>query len=300
MRADEYSYSPEHQCFAWQGIQVLLMNDWRPLRIEGNFDKGAVTMGDQEGPVFILRWLHIPKKYDGFKWIEKRKKQVAAGQSSENPPQPVGFDKTSWIKNLAIRKESEKTVWWGYSEECKVLVEVILTNLTDPKKNEWFIHQALPKLKVTSKSDKSLWQIYSARFVIPEGFTLNRHRLGVGDIALEFIRKKNDKLVVRQVYPAKLALQRRSLPAWLRDEVFKRHRFFKELSGDSNLEIKTKKRGVKKFPFPLGWVIPNQCERMIKDDKSLDRLYIVDAEWRKKGNEINVESLITEMEKRVA
>ncbi len=297
---DSNTHSSEYQILAWQGVEVLLMNDWRPLRFEGNHFKGSFTVGDQDGAIFILRWIHPPKKYKASDWIEKRQKSVAAGQVSENPPRPARFETSSWIKSLAVREEAEKTVWWGYSSDCSVLIEVILTNLTDRKKNDWFIKYSLPKLKVFSQNEKWLWQIYSARFLIPAGYILNKHRLSVGDIALDFFKNKSDRLLVRQVYPAKLALERRSLPAWLRDEVFKRHRKFKVINDDKNIKLKSKKTGWKCLPFPLGWISPHACERLIVEDRDLDRLYIVDAEWRKSSNAFEVDSLITEMGKQVA
>jgi hypothetical protein len=297
---ENQSATPDFQYLAWQGIQVPLMNDWRPLRIEGNYKNGAVTVGDQEGVVFILRWIHPPKKYDAASWIEKRRKIVASGQLTENPPVPEGFDLTSWIKNLAIREETEKTVWWGYSEKSEILVEIILTNLTDRKKNEWFLKKSLPKIKVTPIDEDCLWVIFSARFMIPAGYKLERHRLTVGDITLNFMKNKSDRLFVRQVYPAKLALNRRSLPAWLRDEVFTRHRHFKLLEDDKSIELKTKKSGLKILPFPLSWVSPHHCQRMIIENTELDRLLIIDAEWRDKSDVFNIDGIAKEMGRRVA
>jgi hypothetical protein len=297
---DHHQPSPEYQYLAWQGIQILMLSDWRPLRIEGHYENGAVTVGDQEGPIFILRWLHPPKKYDASKWIEKRQNKIASGQISNEPPMPDRFDSTSWIKDLAIREEAKKTVWWGYSSSCNLILEVILTSLTDFKKNDWFIKNSLPKIKISSKNEDTLWQIFSARFLIPSGYQLKHHRLTLGDITLDFIKSKTERLLVRQVYPAKLALDRRPLPGWLRDVVFKRHRRFKATNDDKSLHKKSRKTGFKALPFPLGWIKPLNCERLIVEDRELDRLYIIDAEWDKNSKAPLVDKLASEMGKRVA
>lgn len=264
---------------AWQGLTVPIQEDWRPLRIEGDYKDGAIAVGHMDGPVFQLRWLRPPEGYDADRWIAKRTKSVAAGQTSENPPRPDDFEPVSWIRSLAVRQESVKTVWWGYAKKAHVLVEILVTNLSDEATNRWFLRRSLPKLTATAKDEKCPWSIYSSRCVIPPGYVLNRKRLAAGDIALEFTGDKGRKLLVRQVFPAMLALQRRPYAGWLRDRVFKERREFRketEVTRDHGLQMNWK--GWKRVPFPLGFVLPHRCESVIAHDESLDRLLIVESE----------------------
>lgn len=265
---------------------IPLKEDWRPLRIEGDHKKGSVTIGNMDGPVFQLRWLRPSKNYDGVKWIKGRCKATAGGQTSDNPPCPEAFEQAEWIENLAIRQESEKTVWWGYSKTGAVLVEILLTNLCSQEVNRWFKRHALPKLDVTPPTEDCVWSVYSCRFTIPPGYILNRKRLASGDLAFEFIGTTGKKIIIRQVFPALLALQRRSYQAWLRDRVFKeRRRCRKESEATLDDGLQLNWTGRKKLPFPFGFLFPRQWVAVICHDEFLDRLLIVESEW-KKGRQV--------------
>lgn len=286
---------PRNYHLSWQGLRVPIQKDWRPLRIEGDHDQGNVTAGDAEGPVFQLRWLRVPEGYDAENWIEKRKIDVAAGQCSPEPPCPNGFDTVDWIRDLSIREECEKTVWWGHSETGRVMVEVLLTGLCAPKLNQWFLDRSLPALQAFAPDEPWLWEIFSTHFVTPVGYKLKQHRLATGDMAFEFVRKRRERLLVRQVYPAGLALQRRTLPGWLRDRPFKesrRIRVSEEQAADDGRLLWT---GWKRLPFPLGWIFPQQWEALIVRDEAADRLLMAEREWRRANDGPGTDELVSTM-----
>lgn len=272
----------DNPILAWQGLTIPLQDDWRPLKIDGEFKKGSITVGNMDGPVFQLRWLRPSTTYDGANWIRNRCKATAGGQTSDNPPRPEGFDISEWIQGLAIRQESEKTVWWGYSKTAGVLVEILLTNLCSREVNRWFVRHALPRLDVTPPTEDCEWSIYSCRFTVPPGYQLNRKRLAAGDLAFEFLGSAGKRIIIRQVFPALLALQRRPYQGWLRDRVFKEKRRFqkqRESMADDGLQLTW--AGRKKIPFPFGFIAARQCVTEIIHDEDLDRLFIVESEWKK-------------------
>jgi len=283
--------SPEAHLLAWQGLEVPLRDDWRPLRIEGGYSKGSVTVGDIEGPIFQVRWIRPPKGADTDGWIKARRQSVAAGQESRGAPRPEGFDSVSWIKNLAVREESKKTVWWGRSPRANALVEILLTNLRGTEVNTQFIKDSLPKLRVVPPSEDSWWRIYSARFFVPAGYRLARQRLATGDIALEFVRGWGERLLVRQVYPAALALERRSMAGWLRDPVFKEHRRFRRETEDRHEGRRIRWTGWKRLPFPLGWITPRRCDSIILQNRDLDRLLIAESQWTEGTDVVPVDKI---------
>lgn len=288
--------SQQHENYlAWHGLTIPMQDGWHPLKIEGNHQKGSIAVGDMTGPVFKLQWLRPPKGYDGKMWVDKRRKSVAGNQESANPPRPESFEFVSWIKNLAIREESDKTVWWGCSKKSEVLVEVLLTNLREAEINQWFIENALPNLKVIPKDRDWPWKIYSVRCTVPSGYNLNKRRLAAGDIALEFERGKKDRLVVRQVYPASLALERRSLSGWLEDRVFTEQRRLRHDSEQKHDNTSLKRSGRKPLPFPLGWMRPKRFASVIDCDQTLDRLLIVESEWPEGGRPRPVDDILASM-----
>lgn len=292
----ESGTSSQENLLAWQGLAIPIQEEWRPLKIEGDHQKGAITVGSMDGPVFQLRWLRPPKSYDAAEWIKKRCRAVAGGQTSDDPPRPDGFAMASWVRSLAIRQESEKTVWWGYAEPAHLLVEILLTNLCDDKTNAWFIRHALPKLTVAAATEDCPWSIYSSRCVIPPGYILRRQRLAAGDIALEFTADKGRRLLVRQVFPALLALQRRPYAGWLRDRVFKeRRRFRKDCETTREDGLRMTWTGWKRIPFPLGFLLPRRWETVVAHDEYLDRLLIVESEWRDGATVKSAEDILKTM-----
>ncbi len=275
--------------FAWQGLTVPLRPEWRPLRIEGNWEQGAVTIGDRQGAVFSLRWLRPAGGVDGAAWIAQRTEQTAAGQSSPRPPQPAGFTAVNWIRGLAVREEARKTVWWGYAPTPDapkdaptqsavrpgVLVEAILTDLAKPETNAWFIEHSLPRLQAQPENGPLDWRIYSARFATPPGFRLQEHRLASGDLALRFKRGRREGLLLRQVYPAGLALARRNAEGWLADRPFlERRRFRGELTEPRPQTLM--RTGWKRIPFPFGPFAPRRCTGLLVE--AADRLFMAEAE----------------------
>jgi len=272
--------SQSEDLLSWQGLEIPIREDWRPLRIEGEHSKGSVTIGDIEGPVFQLRWIRPPKGADTSGWIKARQISVAGGQESRGAPRPEGFDDVSWVKNLAVREESKKTVWWGRSERNGLLVEILLTNLRDSEVNRHFARTCLPKLRIVPLTEDCTWRVYSARFLVPAGYRLTRKRLATGDIALEFVRGRGERLLVRQVYPAGLALERRSMAGWLRDRVFKGRRRFRREMEDCHEGKRIRWTGWKRLPFPLGWVMPRRCDSIILQNQDMDRLFIVESQWK--------------------
>ena len=273
---DQQQYS---NMLAWHGLTIPMQDDWHPLKIEGEHQKGSISVGDMIGPIFKLQWLRPPKGYDGRMWVDKRRKSVAGEHQSHNPPCPESFEHVSWVKNLAIRQEAEKTVWWGCSKKSEVLVEVLLTNLREREVNEWFLEHALPQLKVIPEGKEWPWKIYSVRCTIPAGYRLHQTRMAAGDIAFEFNRGKSDKLLVRQVYPASLALERRSMIGWLKDRVFTEHRRLRPEDEKKHNASWLKHKGRKPLPFPLGWLRPKRYTSVIDRNQELDRLMIVESEW---------------------
>lgn len=286
---------PTEEQICWQGLQVPIQKDWRPLRVEGSYEDGSVTIGDMMAPIFQLRWIRPATEQDGKKWIEGRCNSAAGGQTSRKAPHPESFEHVAWIKDLAIREESQKTVWWGTATNKEVFVELLLTNLCKPAFSRWVIKEALPLLRVMSKTEESLWQIYSARFTVPPGYVLNHSRLAAGDISLEFKREDRQKLTVRQVYPAALALDRRPMRAWLRNRVTTDRRRLC-VDQEQKSDHKVKWTGWKRYPFPLGWIVPNRFESLILEDLHLDRLLIAESEWKDGSKTTRVDDIVSAMQ----
>src|SRR5262249_20778801 len=51
-----------NKCFAWQGLRLELSEDWDPVRLEGDFERGHAMIADLEGPRLGIKWQTLPSK----------------------------------------------------------------------------------------------------------------------------------------------------------------------------------------------------------------------------------------------
>jgi hypothetical protein len=270
---------------SWQGFRLPLMREWRPLRIEGGFRKGSVAIGDISNPLFEIRWLRPESAdFDGQGWIDVNRTKAEKCDTS-SPPRPAGFSSVGWIRGFEDEKKNSggKTVWWGYSSEGRMLIEMIVSELVDSPSYRWIVSEAIPRLKVLSPADGWTWRIFSAQFSPPPGFVLEKHRLNNGDISLCFTRGKSERLLLRQVYPAELALGRRMLGKWFDNPPFRETRRFRaakdgEKSADNGF---FRMDGWKLIPFPIGFIMPRRCRRAALLDVETDRIFMAEYEYGK-------------------
>ncbi len=280
------SQKNETDFISWQGFRIPLMREWRPLKIEGGFRKGSVAIGDVSGPLFEIRWVRPDAAdFDGRAWISRNKERSSDNIASA-PPRPQGFSSVGWIKEFEDKGSSKKTVWWGYSVEGMVLIEIVVGEIIDKPSYEWIISEAIPSLKVSKPDEEWIWRIFSAQFSVPAGFVLERHRLNNGDMSLCFTRGKKERLVMRQVYPADLAVGRRSLEKWFDESPFRESRKFREAKDGVRCERKKDFTvdGWKLVPFPFGFVRPRRCRRLAAVDDASDRIFMTEYEYGKRDS----------------
>ncbi len=266
---------------SWHGFSMPIMPEWRPLRIEGGFQKGSMSIGDISSPLFEIRWMRPgAADFDGRSWINGNIKNSEL-KSASSPPHPNGFSSVGWIRGFEEKDSGKKTVWWGYSVDGQLLLEIIISEIMDNSSYRWIISEALPSLKVFRPGEEWIWRIFSSQFKVPAGFILERHRLNNGDMSLCFMRGKRERLVMRQVYPADLALSRRPLEKWFDAPPFKEKRKFKlESDADGSLEKnRFTVNGWKLIPFPLGFIMPRKCRRIAVVDDATDRIFLVEYEY---------------------
>ncbi|HBC88455.1 MAG TPA: hypothetical protein DCZ94_16020 [Lentisphaeria bacterium] len=276
----------ETDFISWQGFSMPLMREWRPLRIEGVFKKGSITIGDVSGPLFEARWLRPgAADFDGRAWIDSNKMK-SNDKIASAPPRPQGFTSVGWIKGFEEKDSGKKTVWWGYSVEGQIILEIIISELVEPAAYEWIISNVLPSVKVFKPEEEWTWRIFSAQFKVPAGFILESHKLNNGDMSLCFRRPRKERLILRQVYPAELALSRRALEKWFENSPFSERRRFSEAKdgcrsvGKKDFTVD----GWKLVPFPLGFIRPRRCSRIAVVDDASDRIFLTEYEYGKRDS----------------
>ena len=273
------SANNQQSTIAWCGWSMAVPSEWRPLQIRGELKKGSMMIGDSDRPLLLVQWRRVESAdFDAQAWLKKRfKKQHSAPDDA--PPQPRGFSAVAWTREIALRENESKSAWYGYSEEGGLLLELVTTNLTQDKPSSNMLEDILPGLKVTAKDEPCRWSLYDVGFVSPAGFELVRRHLFSGDIALGLAKGKQEGLLLRQVYPAALAVGRRPLERWLEETPFKERR--RPLKVRPNRWNKNGmngilRRGRRRLPSPLGWCNSRYSTAIAAVDERLDRVLIAE------------------------
>jgi hypothetical protein len=274
---------------AWANWQLTMPGAWHPLKLTGTQQKGQMIVGNHEGPLFIINWEQTPTaSHDGAKWIAGRLKKLGV-RPAEDPPAKAHFTECGWARDVQTREGNESTQWLGYSQPARLLIGFTVNSMIPKASRNQVIRQVLPTLTTSAIEEDTIWAMHNVSFRSPAGFELSQRKLFSGDIALEFSKGKHEELMLRQVYPAELALQRRHMEKWLECYPFKQHRRLRRrtLKTDpwqcpQRPDLVGLQRSVwKRLPSPLGVWAPRQCLALAAHDRGLDRLLIVEHMARK-------------------
>jgi hypothetical protein len=265
-----------HSSVAWCGWALPVPEEWRPLKIEGSWAKGSLMLGTEGEPVVLVKWWRPEeKRFDAEQWMARRCKALGA-LPDEHAPTPVGFCPALWVVNLQRREGEGKTVWYGYAPEAGLLIECISTSEVDQALRDRFFGDLLPRLTATPLTEPVTWSLFSTAFTSPPGYTLTGHRIALGDIALELHDADGRRLILRQVFPAKLAMQRRQMEQWLDSPPFMERRKLRRPERADRDDTSLHQRGWKRLPSPMGWFKPRYCTRMAR--VANDRLYLAESQ----------------------
>ena len=269
---------------AWANWQLTMPGAWHPLKLTGTPQKGQMIVGNHEGPLFIINWERpATASYDGQKWIAGRFKKLGV-QPAEAPPAQAHFTACGWARNVQTREDSESTQWLGYAQPAGLLIGFSVNGMIPEATRNQVVRNVLPTLTTSASEEETTWAMHNVSFRSPAGFELSQRKLFSGDIALEFSKGKHEELLLRQVYPAELALQRRHMEKWLECYPFKQHRRLRRrtLKTDpwqcpQRPDLAGLQRSVwKRLPSPLGAWAPRQSLALAAHDRGLDRLLIVE------------------------
>ncbi len=266
-----------HSTIAWCGWSIPVPEEWRPLKIEGGWSRGSMMLGTEGAPIVLIKWWRPEeKRFDAERWMTRRFKALGV-LPDDDAPCPAGFTPTGWIANLQRKEGVGKTVWYGYAPDAGVLIECISTSEVDRPLRDRFFGSLLPELAASPATAPVTWSLFSTTFTSPPGYTLTRHRIALGDIALELCHENGQRLILRQVFPATLATQRRKMEQWLDSPPFMERRHLRpERTHRDGTSLQ--QHGWKRLPSPMGWLTPRYCTRMAHIAN--DRLYLAESQSR--------------------
>lgn len=268
--------------FAWQGWQAVLKADWQPVRIEGDFYRGRVIIANGDGPVFQVSWQR-PKGGQDFDFAAWLARQTARYENADAVKSKSSGDLV--ITEIAAfsattEKQPGKRAWWAYSKAAGVVLEISMPDIAAKKEQRFVARETVPQLAIFTPPAAARWQLYQVGFMVPANYVLKQKHLFSGDVGLEFYQGKHERLLLRQVYPAELALSRRRLGRWLTMiSPFKRSRRFYQENEEEFAAGGFRgicQSGWQNIPWPLGWIKSRYCCRALLHDTALDRLLLAE------------------------
>jgi hypothetical protein len=194
-------------------------------------------------------------------------------------------------------------LWFGYSPTALMIVEIVGGGETSEDMLGTVKDVVIPSLTAYEAGGATRWSIFGASFESPAGFVMTGKRLLLGDIAIELSSKERTRLVIRQVYPSKLALARRKLSDWMEYQPFDERRRFRPSGPEENWSTKcagrklygVRRQGRKTFPFPLGVVAPRWSAAAVVCDEELDRLLVAECDSKKRNGGVMLSQAMASM-----
>src|SRR5687767_3274860 len=109
---------------AWQGWQVGAPDDWSPIKIEGDFDKGFVALADLDRQRLGVRWQRAKKNADPKQLVtDAMRGEVGALALAES----IESTSDRWpAARLYVEPDPPgRDVWVGYSAATGRLVQIV-------------------------------------------------------------------------------------------------------------------------------------------------------------------------------
>ncbi|MBN1516337.1 hypothetical protein JXA32_07190 [Candidatus Sumerlaeota bacterium] len=285
---------------AWAGWRCRMPEDWRPVRIEGGWKNGLFVLSDAETPLLQIKWWRPgQKRFNAAGWIEKRLHKMKAGPQAGGAPHPTDFDSVAW----APGEPGVRGFWYGYCASADMMLELVISPEASKSQSRRIQRGMLESMRASGVDEPVKWAVYAASFETPPGFELAEKHLHLGDVSLLLTAPKNRRMMVRQVYPAELALERRKLDRWMMQKVYQQARKYKPhedpqpwtLDLASSCAEGLVRRGRRRIAWPLGWIRPREAITAALHDADVNRLLIAEYEAPREADEAVLRSTLLAM-----
>ncbi len=289
--------------FAWAGWSLRIPSEWRPLGIAGKRKEGSVLLGKGYHERMRVQWLTprwAPLGFRPKRWVRSQLRTMAGwGAIQDDGPDPEGFAERAFAPQG--KRAHHRAGWCGWHERAGL--GVLVTLRTEDESAVGCIHERiLPSLRASGSEEPTDWSLLEASFRTPAGMGLVGHQLNVGDLSI-VVGARGRRMLVRQVYPADIALGRRTLENWLTyppvQGVWRLGKDMDFRDWSATVEgrrceglIRTVPKRVK---FPMNWLPRRSSTAACVVDPQRNRLLMAEYDQRGLGDEAPVREAIEAM-----
>jgi hypothetical protein len=289
--------------FAWASWSLRVPPDWRPLGVAGKAREGSVLLGEGHHERIRVQWITPRRRLLGFnprRWVRSQLRTMAGwGAVRDEGPSPEGFEAIAFAPEG--RRAHHRPGWCGWHEPAGL--GLLLTLRTDDETAQReVLERILPTVRARPSGEPTDWSLLEASFRTPAGMELAAQKLNVGDLAIA-VKARGRRMMVRQVYPADIALGRRTMENWL---TYPPLQGIWRVRGEPDvrawsLRVEDRactgllRRGEKRVKFPMHWLGGRTSTAACVLDEGRNRLLIAEHDQTGPGDESPVREAIEAM-----
>lgn len=288
-----------HRILAWAGWKMRIPSAWYPLQITGAHEAGAMIVGNSEMAMLQIKWRIAHPPRNASRWAADRAKHIIKHPDIHRCDVPKGFDGAHLASDDSDLAESGRIVWCGAAISERLMLEIVMNGSAGKAAVKSFAGVVLPSITVANDNGMTAWSIFDASFEVPSDAKLISRRLYAGDIMLSMGTPKGRKILLRQIYPATLALERRPMESWLADNTVRRTiRRINDMK-ISNADIPGMKglsrAGMRRLPPPLSVFGERHTMALIAHDTGRNRLLMAAEESPAPVEQKSIHAFISRM-----
>ena len=108
-------------------------SDWRPLEIQGEWERGHVGVGDAAQAIFQVKWWRPGgKRFDAQAWLGERVKKWSV-EDVRKGPRPKSFSASAFLADVPSKGGGSRAIWYGCSDAGHLVLEVAVNKGVDAK-----------------------------------------------------------------------------------------------------------------------------------------------------------------------
>ena len=238
---------------------------------------------DLERPRLGLRWQkNTERKFDAAVAVKKAMRDEV-GQLAADEAKPFEMANGEWQASLLYVEPEPpgRDVWIGCSARSDRMLQIVY----HAKRRERVLAEVvLPGVSDRGNEGETRWSVFELSCVAPPGMKLAEQKLMAGDLSLSF-ESKRERLTVRQVAVAELALKRMSPEQWVGSQQRIDQKHYRPLRKPETVTIEAGGREIRgtidravrrrRF-FWMRGLVPEKVTCALHDE-ARDRLVIVEA-----------------------